>query len=201
MNIDEGFKKFVEIMNKELCFASQLLVAVAGGRSVVPFYEKIKEIHTNTLQFFLLDERIPEADRNATDLKNYFSIHEIQSDSAGEYEKKLELISDYLTVDIILAGVGEDGHIASLFPGHELLKNDKRGYAKITDSPKEPKERITLLPESIINSTYIFVFFMGKGKKKAYDFFMKHEPTDKNISKCPALMVKKTKFFVVTDLE
>lgn len=200
MNVEDGFKKFVELMNKELGCASQLLVAVAGGRSVVPFYEKIKEIHTDTLQFFLLDERIPEEDRNAKMIKNYFSVHEIESSDPKEYEKKLELVSDYLTFDIVLAGVGEDGHIASLFPGHELLKDTHRGYTKVDDSPKPPKERITLLPESIANSTYVFVFFMGEGKREAYDFFMNHDPTEENIQKCPALLAKKTTYFIITDL-
>ena len=43
-----------------------------------------------------------------------------------------------------MLGVGPDGHVASLFPGHPALDVDDRVAVGVTDSPKPPPERITL---------------------------------------------------------
>jgi 6-phosphogluconolactonase len=66
--------------------------------------------------------------------------------------------------DLIVLGVGKDGHIASLFPGHSALKEKKRMVYPITNSIKPPKSRITLtLP--LINSAYNVAFVVfGKSK-------------------------------------
>lgn len=75
---------------------------------------------------------------------------------ADEYEKQLVGCfaagnsARYPTFDLILLGMGPDGHTCSLFPGHELLTESSRWVAEIQDSPKPPKRRITL--------TYVFFF-------------------------------------------
>jgi 6-phosphogluconolactonase len=61
-------------------------------------------------------------------------------EGAAEYEK---VVAANLPLDFVLLGVGEDGHTASLFPGHQALKAHNL-VVGIDDSPKPPPERITL---------------------------------------------------------
>ena len=46
-------------------------------------------------------------------------------------------------VDLVLLGIGPDGHVASLFPNHPLTSATEGWALAITDSPKPPPERIT----------------------------------------------------------
>lgn len=63
-------------------------------------------------------------------------------------EQDEEIAKEYATtlpskIDTILLGCGPDGHTASLFPGHALLKETSKSIAFISDSPKPPPRRIT----------------------------------------------------------
>jgi 6-phosphogluconolactonase len=48
------------------------------------------------------------------------------------------------TLDVALLGVGEDGHVASLFPGHPLLDEEEACVAAVRDASKPPSRRLTL---------------------------------------------------------
>lgn len=82
-------------------------------------------------------------------------------ESAAEYEAEL----GDTTFDITLLGIGRDGHVASLFPGHPSSGASSRAVIGVTDSPKAPSERITLTQQSLSRSHA--VWFLATGEKKA----------------------------------
>src|SRR5438477_3117894 len=77
-----------------------------------------------------------------------------------------EVVANLTPLDFVLLGVGEDGHVASLFPGHPLLRATGL-TAGISDSPKPPPERVTLTLEAIRDARRVLIIATGGGKAGA----------------------------------
>ena len=106
---------------------------------------KKEQIHTiNTELYLETTLKDPIADPKDADASESEAV-----DIADDYEKQLVNIfagansARYPTFDLILLGMGPDGHTCSLFPNHELLSENDRWIAEVLDSPKPPKRRIT----------------------------------------------------------
>ncbi len=77
-----------------------------------------------------------------------------------------EVVANNAPFDIVLLGVGEDGHVNSLFPGHPALEA-KGLTAGIHDSPKPPPQRVTMTFEAIRDAGSVIIIASGAGKAEA----------------------------------
>ena len=165
------------------CFS----IVLTGGQSVLNLYKILSKSDSNWEKWhiYIGDERcVPmrHKDRNdqvineiwldnSTISKN--NIHFIKAElgllkAKLEYEKILKRIDKF---DIVLLSMGEDGHIASLFPNH--IYPEEQMVVVEKSSPKPPKERISMSYEALNKSDYVFKLIIGESKQKAVHLLRK----------------------------
>ena len=70
--------------------------------------------------------------------------------------------------DVCLLGMGEDGHVASLFPGHpSFVQPTSAAVIGVADSPKPPAERMSLTVSAINRSRAVWMLVSGEAKSEA----------------------------------
>lgn len=74
-------------------------------------------------------------------------------------------LADALPFDLVLLGMGEDGHTASLFPGRAVP--DGALTVAVRDAPKPPPERVSLTPTALGRCREMLVLVTGAGKRDA----------------------------------
>ena len=67
-------------------------------------------------------------------------------------------------LDLALLGIGEDGHIASLFPGHRALLDDDLRVVAVEDAPKPPPRRLSLTLPFLRQTKKIWIIAIGPRK-------------------------------------
>lgn len=69
--------------------------------------------------------------------------------------------------DVVMLGIGPDGHIASLFPGQPALDVDDALAVPVTDSPKPPPQRVSLTYRALNDTRATWFLVSGDGKADA----------------------------------
>jgi 6-phosphogluconolactonase len=170
-------------------------VALSGGRIARDFFSAVasqsiaRQIPLSNVHFFWADERcVPPEDAEsnyAVARKLLFEplsiaqahIHRIRGEAPPEAAAAAatEALHQWVSsdsnghpiLDIVFLGMGEDGHIASLFPGAAVELVDHRGlYLPVTAS-KPPPLRISLNYASILAAKEVWVLVSGRGKETA----------------------------------
>ncbi|MBF0340497.1 MAG: 6-phosphogluconolactonase [Magnetococcales bacterium] len=159
-------------------------VMLTGGRSAACLYaawSRFPEFSSlSGVQFLFGDERCVAPDHPdsnfgmvmgslfVTGIPEGCSVRRMEAES-----RELEAAADRYAallperVDLLLLGVGEDGHVASLFPFSSALHETKRLVVPIT-GPKPPPCRLTVTPPVIRSARRIFVLASGEGKSGTY---------------------------------
>ena len=118
------------------------------------------------------------------------NLHAIPAELGPEQgaEKYAALLDATGGIDIVVLGMGEDGHTASLFPGNAALQN-QQSAVPVYDAPKAPGERVSIGLNMLKNAGECIVFATGENKKEALQKIRQGE-------KLPVAMIEPDLWFV-----
>lgn len=164
-------------------------LCLTGGEAANAMYEHLadlapgSELDSSRLQLWWGDERfLPATDPQRNSLQaltrlgrtiaiNPADTHMMAAkdgrkdshESAAEYEAELSEVH----FDITLLGVGIDGHVGSIFPGHPSFEPTSRLVIGVEDAPKEPADRISLTLGAMNRTDQIWFLATGEAKADA----------------------------------
>ena len=168
---------------------SEFVLSLSGGSTPRIIFETIaddyrEKIKWDKLHLFWSDERcVPPADdeSNFGMTKKYLldyikipeeNIHRIMGESdpqfeakrySDEIEKTVNLVNGIPKFDLIMLGIGEDGHTASIFPDQMHLLNSQK-ICDVAIHPSTGQKRITMSGRVINNSDAVIFLVTGKSK-------------------------------------
>lgn len=200
---------FIDLAAKAIKARGQCNVSLSGGSSPKQLYELLEagycdKIDWSAVYFFFGDERyVPFDDPQNNGLmakKTLFDPLHIEDDhifymntslpveaAAADYEEKLKHhFKDDVRFDIMLLGLGDNSHTASLFPRQPVL-HENTALVKGVYVDEVHQHRITLTAPVINSSANIIFLVYGEGKAAAVHHII-HE--EKNIEEYPAQLIE-----------
>jgi len=185
--------KIEKMAREEINSKGFFSIAFSGGRTPLKLYEMLvkSSIEWKKVHIFMVDERyvgMESGESNYGQLNSSLlskidvppeNIHLIRTDfeiekAATAYEDELKRFFKKVSVpfDIILLGIGMDGHTASIFPENgKLFETEKR--VVITSSERYRYKRISLSLNAMQDSENIVFIIKGEKKKRAIEAFLK----------------------------
>lgn len=162
-------------------------VVLTGGTIAIAVYQALPAagVDWTDVDFYWGDERfVPEghADRNDQQARDAFldrlgvpaaRIHTMPAHDCALGAR--EAADNYARVipeepfDLVLLGMGPDGHIASLFPGFAQLHETERTVVEVFDSPKPPPVRLSLTMPALNHADSVWFLVSGEDKAEAVE--------------------------------
>ena len=176
----------LEFLKEKLASQTRVDLAVTGGTVGIATLTACADLPFSKLDLARLhiwwgDERFVESDsddRNAKQAQGAWisrlnipsqNIHEFPAKSANlNLDEAASLFEDQfasegISFDLMLMGMGPDGHVASLFPGQESLSGRENVIA-VHNSPKPPPQRLSFTYETINKAKQIWFTVAGADK-------------------------------------
>jgi len=183
---DAAAEAVVVALVASLATLGRASLGLSGGRTPVATYRKLaseqlrSRVDWSHARIFFADERaVPPGDATS----NFRLARETLIDPLGipprnvhrmkgEYPDLEAAVEEYEAhlsepIDALVLGVGEDGHVASLFPGSPLVGERARRVAYVLDSPKPPARRLTLTARALAEARKVLVLATGTEKAEA----------------------------------
>lgn len=185
-------QKIITSSQQAISERKEFHLVLAGGTTPRRVYELLRNKNTNWSAWHIYygDERclpLDHAERNnrmaALALLDHVSIPasqihtihaELGSDAAAiAYAMTISKIDNF---DLVLLGLGEDGHTASLFPHHEWGTSlDAPDTLAVQDAPKPPSERVSLSAQRLSKTRELIFLVSGETKRQAIKDWRKGE--------------------------
>lgn len=155
-------------------------LTLAGGTTPMRCYELLAQADVRWGRVTVLfgDERCvppdhPDSNYRAArvallDRVSPASVHRMPAELGPDEGAELysRVVASLAPLDVVVLGVGEDGHTASLFPGHPEV--EAPGWAVgVRNSPKPPPERVSLTLPALRGARKVIVLATGAGKAEA----------------------------------
>lgn len=183
-------QKVSEILQQAILQKGKASLAVSGGSTPTGFFKELsnKDIEWNKVTITLADERwvdIHSEDSN-TRLVHENLLQNKASEAKFFYLKQGAHLSDeiladlnvsanniLLPLDVLILGMGEDGHTASIFPCSAQIKQaldiNNENALMMVEPTTAPHQRITFCFSSLSQSKNIFLHLCGNNKKQVLD--------------------------------
>jgi 6-phosphogluconolactonase len=180
-----------------------VVFGVPGGRSVTSVLRHLgaEPVEWDRVHLFMVDERLvppgdPESNYRtvAAAVKPFMkddNLHPFRFDPASigtaltAYHR--ELAGYEGRFDIVLLSSGEDGHVASLFPDHETIRNPAELFIFTSRAPKPPPARMSASRALLQCARAGVLLFLGPEKQDAFCLF---SDDTKSVESCPAKLVR-----------
>ncbi len=167
-------------------------IVLAGGSTPKQIYESLRHARTDWSKWHIWygDERClpPEhADRNSKMASDAWlaavdipaaQVHPMPTENgsveaAKTYSLALQGLAEF---DLVLLGLGEDGHTASLFPGQQWESEPPAPAIPVSNAPKPPSNRVSLSASRLSQARQVLFIVTGAGKKEAVRQWRNGEP-------------------------